>query len=253
MRDLTDFDEAGLAAPPLLETRGLTFAAGGRRLIDGVNLTLRPGRRVAIMGPNGAGKSLLLRLMHGLLTPADGGVLWQGRRLDAAARAAQAMVFQRPVLLRRSVLGNLSFALRARGVPRHLRPARAEEALARARLTGLARSPARRLSGGEQQRLALAMALAGRPWVLFLDEPTASLDPASTHAVEEMLAEAHAQGVTTVTVTHDAGQARRVGDDLVFLQAGRVAEAGPVASLLDAPRSGPLRAWTEGRLWLPDR
>ncbi|WGW05539.1 ATP-binding cassette domain-containing protein [Tropicibacter oceani] len=237
--------------PVLLQARGLRFCAGGRALIDGVDLTLRAGSRTVILGPNGAGKSLLLRLLHGLIAPDQGRVTWNDQPLSGQSCRDQAMVFQRPVLLRRSVLANLRFALKARGIPRADRAARALEALDRARLTDRARSPARVLSGGEQQRLALAVALAGRPRMLLLDEPTASLDPASTDAVERMMAEANATGIATVMVTHDAGQARRVGDDLVFLQDGRIAEAGPVSQLLDHPRSRPLRAWTEGRLWLP--
>ncbi|HEX5794508.1 MAG TPA: ATP-binding cassette domain-containing protein, partial [Geminicoccaceae bacterium] len=169
-------------APPILplEAKGLVFEAGGRRLIDRLELSLRPGLRSVIMGPNGAGKSLTLRLLHGLLAPSAGAVLWAGRPADRHTRRRQAMVFQRPVLLRRSALGNLRHALAARGVARSERAERAREALAAAGLAALARTPARRLSGGEQQRLALARALSLDPDVLVLDEPTASLDPAST-------------------------------------------------------------------------
>ncbi len=242
--------QAEARGPAVLETRGLGVEAGGRRLIDGVDLSIRAGRRTVVMGANGAGKSLLLRLLHGLIRPTEGEVLWQGRPLDRQGRRAQAMVFQRPVMLRRSVLANLRFALRVRGVADPNRHARIQEALARARLKELAARPARVLSVGEQQRLAVARALACAPEVLFLDEPTASLDPASTQAIEALLAEAHAAGVTLVMVTHDAGQARRMGDDVIFLEAGRVAEAGPAAEVLRAPQSPAARAWLEGRLHL---
>ncbi len=238
------------AAPTLIETRGLRFDTGGQRLIDDVDLRIGRGRRTVVLGANGAGKSLLLRLLHGLLPPAAGEVLWQGRPLDRAARQAQAMVFQRPVMLRRSVLANLHFALAARGIRGAERRAREAEALRRARLTDLAHRPARVLSGGEQQRLAIARALACAPEVLFLDEPTSSLDPASALAVEELVAEAHAAGVTVVLVTHDLGQARRMGDDVVFMHAGRVTESGPAAQVLETPRSAPARAWIEGRLYV---
>ena len=222
----------------------------GRRLIDQVDLALMPGRRTVILGANGAGKSLLLRILHGLIAPEAGQLLWHGRPLDRRARNSQAMVFQRPVLLRRSVAANLRFALAARGVPRRLRAAREAEALAIARLEHLARRPARLLSGGEQQRLAMARALAVHPEMLLLDEPTASLDPASTQAVEALIDQAHAQGVTTLLVTHDIGQARRMGDDLIFLHEGRVAEAGPVEATLARPRTEALKAWTQGRLFV---
>ena len=235
-------------ADPLLSASGLCFEAGGLRPVDGIDFAIRPGARVAVMGANGAGKSLLLRLLHGLIRPSAGEILWRGRPPGREARAAQAMVFQRPVLLRRSVRANLRFALAAREAARAERVARADEALVRARLGHLARRPARLLSAGEQQRLAVARALATEPKLLFLDEPTASLDPASAQAVEALVLDAHARGVAIVVVTHDAGQARRLGDELVFLHAGRVAETGALPGALEAPRSEPARAWVEGRL-----
>ena len=250
--DLRGAVRAGLDGPeaPILSARGLGYSAGGRRLLDGVDLDIAPGRRTVLIGPNGAGKSLLLRILHGLLPPAEGSVFWHGAPAGPAARKAQAMVFQRPVLLRRSVAANLRFALRVRGLKGAARAAREAEILEQARLGDRAHCPARVLSGGEQQRLAVARALACDPEVLFLDEPTANLDPASTQAIEALLGAAASAGVTLVMVTHDAGQARRMGDDAVFLQDGRVAEAGPAAQVLDAPRSAPARAWREGRLYL---
>ncbi|NCO87448.1 MAG: ATP-binding cassette domain-containing protein [Rhodobacterales bacterium] len=252
MRDFPAFDDPGSVqgAAPILCASGVRFHAGGSALIDGIDLTLAPGRITVVMGANGAGKSLLLRLLHGLILPDSGSVLWRGRPLDRAARAAQAMVFQRPVMLRRSVLANLRFALAVQGVRGAERTRRAVQALSRANLADLAHRPARVLSGGEQQRLALARAMAGAPELLFLDEPTASLDPASTQAIETQIRDARASGVTVVLVTHDLGQARRLGDDLVFLHAGRVAEAGPLHATLARPHSAALRAWVEGRLFL---
>ena len=239
------------AAPaPLLQACGLGFEVGGKRLIDGIDATVQPHRRTVIMGANGAGKSLLLRLLHGLIPPTAGEVLWQGRRLDRVGRREQAMVFQRPVMLRRSVLANLRFALTVRGVGGAERTEREAAALEQGRLRDLAHRSARVLSGGEQQRLAVARALACTPRVLFLDEPTASLDPASTHAIERLILEAHGSGVTIVLVTHDLGQARRIGDDLIFLHDGRMVETGRASEVLDAPRSEAARAWLEGRLYL---
>ncbi len=234
----------------LLRARALCFDSGGRRLIDAMDVDIRPQRRTVIMGANGAGKSLLLRLLHGLIPPSAGEVLWRGRPLDREGRRAQAMVFQRPVVLRRSVLANLRFALAVRGVREADRTAREAEAIDRARLHDMAHRPARTLSVGEQQRLAVVRALACRPRLLLLDEPTASLDPASTHAIEELIREAHGGGVAVVLVTHDLGQARRLADDVIFLHAGRVAETGPASRVLDSPRSDAARAWLEGRLHL---
>ncbi|SIT83289.1 tungstate transport system ATP-binding protein [Pontibaca methylaminivorans] len=238
------------ADTPLLAARGLGFRMRDQRLIEDIDLELRPGSRTVVMGANGAGKSLLLRLLHGLITPSEGRVEWRGRPLGRASRSEQAMVFQRPVMMRRSVGANLRFALAARGIRGAERARRETEAVHAARLDHLVKRPARVLSGGEQQRLAVARALACAPDLLFLDEPTASLDPASTHMIEEILRKAQRSGVTTLLVTHDIGQARRMGDDLIFLDRGRVAEAGPLSTILASPRSEAARAWLGGRLFL---
>jgi tungstate transport system ATP-binding protein len=248
------FEIAAAARPALpilpLEARRLVFEAGGRRLIDGVDLLLRRGLRTVILGPNGAGKSLLLRLLHGLLQPDAGLILWAGQVADRAIRRRQAMVFQRPVLLRRSAIGNLRHALAARGLPFAERGARARAMLEVAGLAGLAHSPARRLSGGEQQRLALARALALEPEVLFLDEPAANLDPASTLAIEGLIQRAHDDGVKVVLVTHDLGQARRLADEIVFLHRGRVEEQAAAARFFSAPESARAEAFLAGRIVL---
>ena len=235
---------------PLLETRKLSFTNGSQSLIHGIDLALQPGKCTVIMGANGTGKSLLVRLMHGLLKPTAGEVLWQGKPLNRTARDAQALVFQHPVMLRRSVLANLRFALAARGIGGRERNRLAEKALEDARLTTFANRPARVLSGGEQQRLAIARALACSPELLFLDEPTASLDPASTALIEELVLNAHAQGVSIVMITHDKGQAQRIAEDIVFLHAGRIAERGPAASVLTNPQSPAAQAWLSGKLYL---
>lgn len=255
MRDMITPDPKVAIEPsdPILSARGICLEARGQRLLDGIDLEIRPGRCTVILGPNGAGKSVLLRVLHGLLQPSAGRVLWQGRPLDRLGRRAQALVFQRPVLLRRSVRANLAFALGPLGLARQSRRARVDRALAEARLETLAQRPARVLSGGEQQRLALARALITEPEVLLLDEPTANLDPAATQVIEDQVRAARAAGVTPVLVTHDLGQARRLGDDLVFLQDGRVAETGPVDKVLSQPKSEPAKAWCEGRLYIPNR
>ena len=232
-----------------LTATGLCLTRGGRRVLDGVDLSLGPAGITVIMGPNGAGKSQLLRVLHGLVAPDEGEVHWGGRALDDAARRAQALVFQAPVLLRRSVAGNVDFALAARG---RRDPARRAALLDRVGLAGRDRHPARRLSGGEKQRLSLARALATDPAVLLLDEPTASLDPASTAAIETVVREVAAAGTRVIFVTHDAHQARRLADDVVILTAGRVAETGPAAEVFAAPRTEAARAYLDGRLHVPD-
>jgi tungstate transport system ATP-binding protein len=200
-----------------------------------------------ILGPNGAGKSLLLRLCHGLIQPTAGRVRWRGVN-GAALRLRQAMVFQRPVMLRRSAAGNIGFALKLRGVGRRERQARVAEVLARTGLASLAHAHARVLSGGEQQRLALARAWALEPEVLFLDEPTASLDPAATRAIEELVASIHHSGTKIVMTTHDLGQARRLADEVLFLNHGRLVEAGPAARFFARPATREAAAFLKGEL-----
>lgn len=241
-------------ANPLLSARSLTKVVRGRPLLRDVSLDVTAGHCLAIMGPNGAGKSLLCRVLHGLVSKDQGDILWDGRAATKADRAAQAMVFQHPVMLRRSVRANLRFALNVFGLRGAERRDREDEALELSGLTHLAHQPARVLSGGEQQRLAVARAMIGAPRLLFLDEPTANLDPASTLAVETLVKTAQAKGATLVLVTHDIGQTRRLAQDLVFLQDGQVSETGPVARCLEAPRSAALRAWCAGEIFVtPDQ
>ncbi len=229
------------------QTRGLTYRIGGSNLVDAIDLDLPSRSLTMVMGPNGAGKSLLLRLMHGLLRPTAGQVTWGGSPLDDAVRKQQAMVFQRPVLLRRSVAANIRFVLKLRGLAN---PGRVLEVLEYAGLARQAHQPARLLSGGEQQRLALARALALDPQVLFMDEPTASLDPASTAAIESIVRRVHERGTKIIFVTHDLGQARRLADDVVFLNRGRLVEHTPAPRFFDDPDSGAARDYLDGRLIL---
>jgi len=228
-----------------LRLEGLGFAVRGTRLLASIDMTVRPNRLLAVLGPNGAGKSLLLRLCHGLLAPTEGRIAWGD---PARAPRAQAMVFQHPVLLRRTTLGNLTHALALRGLSRTAGRARADEALERFGLAPLARRQARLLSGGEQQRLAMARAWAVRPEVLFLDEPASQLDPSGTRAIEAMIATFRAEGMTIVMTTHDLRQARRLADDAAFLNCGRLLEAGPADSFFTEPATHEARAFLAGDL-----
>lgn len=232
-----------------LQVTGLGYQTGGKTLIEEISLTIQPGRLCMIMGANGAGKSVLLRLLHGLLGNQRGTVSWNGSPADASLYKQQAMVFQKPVLLRRSVAANLDFVLRLRGRGNSaaLRRRR-DELLETVGLLAHADQPARLLSGGEQQRLALARACASEPRVLFLDEPTASLDPASVQIIEQIVLERHRQGCAVLFVTHDIGQARRLADDIVFLHQGRLAEFTPAERFFNSPASDAGRAYLAGRL-----
>ncbi len=227
--------------------KGLVLRHDGRALIRDVTLSLPPGGITMIMGPNGAGKSLLLRLLHGLIAPSAGTVAWGGKPLSEDVRRDQAMVFQKPVLLRRSVAANVDFALRARGVKD---TTRRDALLDHVGLLGHARQPARLLSGGEQQRLALARALATEPKVLMLDEPTASLDPASVLKIEEIVRDASVKGTKIIFVTHDLGQAGRLADDIVFMLNGKPHDRGPADLFLSRPETQEARDFLQSRIVL---
>jgi len=228
-----------------LELRDVSFVARGRTILDRVSLRLDAGMRTFVLGPNGAGKSVLLRVMHGLIAPTSGDVRWSADEAPGAPRR-QAMVFQRPVMFRRSALGNLRLALAIAGVPASERERRARAALERVGLVSISHQPARVLSGGEQQRLALARAWALDPAVLFLDEPTASLDPAATRAVERIVGEIHARGTTIVMSTHNLAQAKRLADDVVFVHQGRIAERALAGEFFRQPASAEARDFIEG-------
>ncbi|MEZ5668574.1 MAG: ATP-binding cassette domain-containing protein [Alphaproteobacteria bacterium] len=202
------------------------------------------------MGANGAGKSLLLRLAQGLIRPTGGRIAWGSLGNGAGPGRRIALVFQRPVLLRRSVAANLAHALKVCGTAAHDRPAAIDRLLDLGQLAELRRRPARVLSGGEQQRLSVVRALAAEPEVLLLDEPTANLDPQSTEAVERLVAAARARGAKIVFVTHDIGQARRLADEVVFLHRGRLAEHSPADAFFARPASEAGRAYLQGRLFL---
>ena len=224
-----------------------SFAADGRDIIPALSLEIGAGPNSVILGANGAGKSVLMRLMHGLLEPTSGRIEWAER--DARrSRRLQALVFQRPVMLRRSARANVLFALRVAGLGAAECEARAEEALREVGLAHLANRPARVLSGGEQQRLALARAWALHPEVLFLDEPTASLDPSATKEIETVIKAFDASGTKIVMATHNLGQARRLGDEVIYLHQGRVLERAPVEEFFTRPATAEAAAFIKGEL-----
>ena len=225
----------------------VSFVAGGRAIIDRVSCTFAAGPRTVILGPNGSGKSVLMRLCHGLLTPTSGRVAWGGSRDERRPRA-QAMVFQRPVMLRRSALGNVTYGLKLAAISRAAREARAREVLDAVGLTPVAGRPARVLSGGEQQKLALARAWALAPEVLFLDEPTANLDPGATREVERIVDEIHASGTKIVMTTHNLGQARRLADEILFMSGGRLVDHAPVERFFAEPSTAEAAAFIKGEL-----
>ena len=206
-------------------------------IIKPLSLDIEAGPSTVILGANGAGKSVLMRLMHGLLAPTSGRIEWN-------SPGPQAMVFQRPIMLRRSVLANVVYALK---VARQEADS-AMEALREVGLAHLAHKPARVLSGGEQQRLALARAWALHPEVLFLDEPTASLDPSATREIETVIRAFDAAGTKIVMATHNLGQARRLGDEVIYLHQGRVVERASADKFFSQPSTAEAAAFIKGEL-----
>ena len=225
-----------------LRLEDVSFTAGGRTIIERLSLSLEAGPSTIILGAHGAGKSVLMRLMHGLLAPTSGRIAWSGE----GARQRQAMVFQRPVMLRRSALANVAYPLERSGSPQKEKIAL--EALREVGLAHLAQRPARVLSGGEQQRLALARAWALHPEVLFLDEPTANLDPGATREIEAVIKAFDVAGTKIVMSTHSLGQARRLGDEVIYLHQGRVLERAPIDRFFPQPASPEAAAFVKGEL-----
>ena len=230
----------------LISSQNISYSVGGRTLVDGLTCSIQQGRRTFLIGPNGAGKSLAMKLWHGLLTPTSGQLSWDGQDWQDDFRTQQSMVFQSPVMLRRSVQANLEFVLSSRGVENS--KTLIADALKGAELDHLTRRPARVLSGGEAQRLAIVRALIVRPRLLLLDEPTSNLDPGATMKIENLIKKASAQGVTIVMVSHSVGQVKRLAQDIVFMDGGRVIETGPANEVLSAPKNEETAMWLDGGL-----
>jgi tungstate transport system ATP-binding protein len=224
----------------------VSLQAGSTTILNRLSLTILPGAPTLIVGPNGSGKTTLLRLCMGLAAPSSGRVTWGGRVESTPTR--RAILFQRPVMLRRTAAANIAFALAQAGVPQGQRAQRIAALLDRVGLSDLAQRPARRLSGGEQQRLALARALARDPEILLLDEPTANLDPAATRSVEEIVLMAAQSGIKIVMASHDLGQVRRLAGEVIFLVRGALCEQGRAEKFLDRPTTPEAAAFLRGDL-----
>ena len=240
---MRDWPEERPILPLVFE--GVSYAVAGRVLLQDVAFRLEGRSCSVILGPNGAGKTLLLRLANGLLEPSRGRIRWLGPGGEGAARA-RALVFQRPVLLRRRAAANVEYALRLRGVEARERRRRTQRVLEATGLLELARHPARTLSVGLQHRLALARAWAVRPQVLFLDEPAASLDPAASRAQEAAIHTIREEGTKIVMTTHDLAQARRMADEVLFLEGGQLLEQTPASVFWSEPRSAAAKDFLRG-------
>jgi len=215
-------------------------------ILDRITLSIGAGPPTVLIGPNGSGKTTLLKAAMGVIALSRGRISWGGRENVPPLR--RAFVFQRPMMLRRSVIANLNYALRAGRIPKNERSVRVTELLNMIDLQALGERPARRLSSGEQQRLAFARALARDPAILFLDEPTANLDPAATKAIEDLISAASSRRIKIVMSTHNLGQARRLAGEIVLLHRGRVIENGPASPFFNSPRTPEAQTFLSGEL-----
>ena len=232
-----------------IRARGLSIIRDGRPVLSSVDLELVAAPAVTVvLGPNGAGKSILVRCLAGLLEPDSGTMSWSHSSPDRARALKFGFVFQRPVLLRRTVIGNIDYALSLTGMQKLDRHARAHAILSESGLTHLAQTQARVLSGGEQQRLAISRAMACEPEIFFLDEPTSNLDPASTAAIEQLLRGVRARGTPIVLITHDLGQARRLADEVIFMHQGRILERTAAPQFFAKPTTLEAAAYINGEI-----
>jgi len=227
-----------------LELRAARLERGGNQVAGPIDLVIDGHGLTTIIGPNGAGKTSLLKMLHGLLPLAGGDLRWRGAA--QGPRAGQGFVFQTPVMLRRSVADNLAYPLRLHGMSRTEAQGKVAHWLGKVGLAGMGHHPARGLSGGERQKLALARALIRAPELLLLDEPCANLDGAATHAIEQILRTARAEGTRIIMTTHDLGQARRLADDVVFIFRGKVHEARAAEAFFAEPQTAEARAFLNG-------
>ena len=226
---------------------GLNFSVGGKDILCDLNFQLDAGIKTFIIGPNGAGKTVLLKLCHGLLVPASGKIVW-ANRLKPKPHYKQGMLFQRPILLRRSTRANIEYALAVQGVHGLRQKSRVDAVLEETGLAELAHRNARVLSLGEQQRLALARVWALKPQILFLDEPTAHLDPSSTRMVERIISRIFESGTKIVMTSHDMGQVKRLADEVLFLHRGHMLEKTPVEQFFSDSKNKEVSLFVKGNL-----
>ena len=218
-----------------LRLKDVSVAKRGKTLIGPIDLEIGIEGVTIIMGPNGSGKTTLLRLMHGLEPPRQGSLEWNTAMQDA--RKKQAFVFQTPIVLRRSALDNIIYPLQLQNVPKDEANKAALKGLERVDLLEAQNLNASFLSGGEKQKLAIARALVTNPDIMFLDEPTANLDGASTREIETIIKDAALSGVRIVITTHDIGQGKRLADDVIFLYQGKLHEHGSAKAFFDQTKT----------------
>ena len=225
----------------------VSLEQNNNQIVSNANLKIQSPGITVIMGPNGSGKSVLVRLLHGLLEPTQGFITYGAHSLNKSIRRRQSMVFQNPTLLRRTVLANMEFVASMRA---NIDQARCKKTLDLLGLRELESQPAKLLSAGEKQRLALARSLILEPCILFLDEPTANLDPSSVYVIEKILKDVCKLGVKIIFITHDIGQAKRIADDIVFVNKGQILEHTDTDSFFQKPQTPETAAYLDGKIIL---
>lgn len=227
----------------LFELTGVLKSYGNRTVLNITQLSLDGNSIYAILGPNGAGKTTLLRILNLLDDPDTGTIKFVGNDISHpecdrfSILRQMCMVFQRPFMFRSTVFNNVAYGLKLRGVPKAEISKRVEEAIHFVGLSDFINHPATKLSGGEMQRVALARALVLRPQVLFLDEPTANLDPASVQIIEEIIINSHQEyGMSVIMVTHNLFQAKRMADETILLINGEIVEKGKTQNIFNNPQ-----------------
>ena len=203
-----------------LEIKNLNYSIGSKEILYNLNIKIISDKITVIMGPNGAGKSIFLKILNGIIRPTSGKILWNEKIDESLVLNGQALVFQKPVLLRRSVKANLDFFDKLTNLNNYDK----NQLLKIVDLLDQKNQPARLLSLGEQQRLSLIRALLLRPRLIMLDEPTANLDPASTKIIEDIIISLKEFGIKIIFVTHNILQAKRLADEVIFFDKGKLIE-----------------------------
>ncbi len=229
-----------------IKVKKLNFEKGHRKLLSDISCEIKAQGITIILGPNGAGKTLFLKCLHGLISDSISEITFANKSLNKTIRKQQSMVFQSPILLRRSVLKNISFALQQR--TKIINKEKILKVLKRVDLLHLVNQNAILLSGGEKQRLCLARAISTLPKVLFLDEATSNLDPYSIQIIEKIIKEVNKYGTKVIAVTHDLLQAKRLANDIIFINKGRICEHTTAKLFFLKPKSKEGKLFMAGKL-----
>ena len=233
---------------PFVETIDLTRQYDGIRALDSVSISARQGNVASIVGVNGSGKTTLLRILAGLDSPNSGRILMRDNEVDSnQLRKNSTMVFQKSVMFGSSVFSNVAYGLRINGMPNQDASSKVKDALALVNLDGFEKRQARKLSSGEQQRVAMARALALDRNLLLVDEPTANLDPANAMIIERAIKNS-AQDRAVLLSTHNLAQARRLSHHVIHLYKGRVVEEGEPSRFFASPSDERTKLFINGEL-----